>query len=392
MLRPKTLKGAVLYTFSYEQTKQVCLEYPSIFGSPWYDSWVWREKAMADFDISGEFFDLVRSSASDGVSLAPSQRYLQIKSYHVLTPDMAVKVHYDESFPEGYFIEGIYEAPAGYMFAKRLADREMKIFFANRLKPEQIKMFNRHGRVHIPSRTLDHAMIDKLNAPRSYRPQPKPKVVKSFLSGLKKGRRDINFLYMVLESGKTDWIDQVLHRYFNLPKGFSIQKDIPYTPFWAEEFPLYDLPIYDGELLKIDSYFDKVLSRCTEPDLADFYFYMLNAYDTRVVDFFRSILRGKNDPDCRSYLGEFSPKNVEESFGIYKRLGKSRDKSIFPPPLEKVLQEKNYTETIIDNMGNIPLLQTLLPLVVKKDIERIAEVYARGYPLTEKILEAWLEV
>ncbi|QIN54229.1 hypothetical protein [Cedratvirus kamchatka] len=381
----KTLKGTVLSTFSYTQTKEVCSKYPSVFGSPWYESWVWREKAMADFDISGEFFDLVPH-------LSPSQRYLQIKSYHVLTPEMAVKVHYDESLPEGYFIEGVYEARTGYVLAKKLEDKEMKIFFANRLKPEQIKILNREGRVHMPSRTLDQATIDKLNAPKSYKPQPAPETVRSFLSGLKKGRKDVRFLYMVLESGRTDWIDQVIHRYFNLPPGFSIQKDIPYTPFWSQEFPLYDLPLYNGELSKIDSYYDEtVISNYIEPDVGDLFCYMRNAYDTRVVDFFRSILRGKNVPNHRSFLGMFSPKNVEESFGIYMRLGEPCGKLLFSPSLEKVLQEKNYTEIIIDNLGNIPLLQTLLPLAEKRDVERIYEVYAKGYPLTEKIFEAYLE-
>ncbi|SHO33166.1 Hypothetical protein BQ3484_98 [Cedratvirus A11] len=379
----KSLKGVVLSTFSYAQTKEICVQYPTIFASPWYESWVWREKAMADFAISGEFFDLVPN-------LSPSQRYLQIKSYHVLTPDMAVRVHHDV---DDYFIEGVYEAPAGYLLAKHLDDKEMKIFFANRLKPEQIKSLNKIGRVHMPSRTLDKETIDRLNAPRSYKPQPKPRIVKSFLSGLKKGRKDVKFLYMVLESGRVDWLDQILHRYFNLPPGFSIQKDIPYTPFWAEEFPLYDLPLYNGELSKIDSYYDDtVTTDYIEPDVGDLFCYMLNAYDTRVVDFFRSILRHKDRVSShRLFLGVFAPKNPEETFAIYKRLGKSYGRRLSISTPEKALLEKTYVKTIVDNLGNIPLLQTLLPFVDKREVVRIMEVYAKGYPLTEKILEAYLE-
>lgn len=371
MLRPKTLKGCVLSTFSYEQTKQVCVNYPSFFSSPWYESWVWREKAMADFDITGEFFDLVRSKASDGVpDLVPSQRYLQIKSYHVLTPDLAVRVHEDG------FIEGVYEAHAGYRLAKELEDKEMKAFFAKRLKPVQIKILNREGRVHMPSRGLDQASIDRLNAPRSYKPRPDAKMEKAFLSGLKKGRADEEFFHMVLQSGKKDWLDQILHRYFVLPQGFSIQGNVPYVPFWSEEFPLLDLPLYEDETLDVDY----------------LYSYMFGATDTRVIDFLLSVLRERKFSGAVvGWVRTCKERNPEETFGIYKRLGRSTGKFRSSVVVEKILDKgEGYSQTIVDNLGNIPLLLTLLPFVDEKEVERIYEVY-KGYPLTEKILAAYLE-
>lgn len=362
MFRVKTLKGCILFALSYTETKDLCLQYPSLFGSPWYDSWVWKEKALADFNISGEFFDLV----SD---LPPSQRYLQIKSYHVLTPDMAVRLH-----PDG-FIEGVYEAMAGYRRAKREENKEMKIFFANRLKPEQIKILNREGRVHKPDRTLDQSVIDKLNRPQSYKP---PSQERHSLSGLKRGRKDRDFLYMILESGRIDWLDQILHRYFVLPPGFTIHKDIPHTPFWAKEFPIYKLEAYQGE----------------ELDLDDLYSYMFQACDSRVVDFLRSILDGKTIPrEHNSLLGCFAIKNPEETFAIYKRLGDPDDPYLnIPPSLEKVLDRgEGYYQMAVDNLGNIPLLLALLPFLTREEVEWLVENYGTGYPLTEKILEAYLE-
>nr|WIL02992.1 hypothetical protein Cbor_109 [Cedratvirus borely] len=356
----KSLKGVVLCTFSYEQTKEICVQYPSIFASPWYESWVWREKAMADFDISGEFFDLV-------ANLYPSQRYLQIKSYHVLTPDMAVRVHSDG------FVEGVYEAPAGYMLAKNSDNKEMKIFFANRLKPEQIKSLNKIGRVHMPLRTLDQKTIDRLNAPRSYKPQPGPRMVKSFLSGLKKGRKDAEFLHMVLDANRVDWLDQILHYYFNLPKGFSIEKDIPHTPFWSKEFPLYNLPPYLGFLL----------------DIYPLYVRIVQGLDTRIVDLFRSIFKDKLSgfdqyPFCHFHVRQENP---EEAFGIYKRFTRiNRDTTT----IEICLDRGDYRGCVTDNLGNITILQTMLPFLTRDEVENILEL-CKGYPLTEKILEAYLE-
>lgn len=363
MLRLKTLKGCVLSTFSYEETKQLCNKYPSIFSSPWYESWVWREKASADFDITGEFFDLV--------SLAPSQRYLQLKSYHVLTPDLAVRVHDDG------FIEGVYEAHAGYRLAKELDDKEMKAFFAKRLKPEQIKIPNREGRVHMPSRGLDQETIDRLNASKSYKPQPDAKMEKAFLSGLKQGKKNADFFYMVLSSGRTDWIDQILHRYFVLPQGFTIQGNVPYTPFCSDAFPLLHLPLYEGETLDVDY----------------LYQHMFSATDTRVVDFLLSVLGKRRLRDGISiWVMACKERNPEESFGIYKRLGRSKGKPRMPTLVEKVLDKgEGYSQAIIENLGNIPLLLTLLPFVDKRETRRIAEVFAKGHPLTEKILAANLE-
>nr|WIL04602.1 hypothetical protein Cduv_122 [Cedratvirus duvanny] len=149
----KTLKGTVLSTFSYSQTQKLCAENPTVFDCDWG---LWREKAIADFGISGEFFDLVPQ-------LSGAQRYLQIKSYYVLTPDMAVRVYSD-----GY-IEGVYETVAGYKIARDTLDSAMQMFFSNRLKPEQREILYKQGYTRIPLQPLSQEYIDALNSNKNYK-------------------------------------------------------------------------------------------------------------------------------------------------------------------------------------------------------------------------------
>nr|WIL03991.1 hypothetical protein Clen_61 [Cedratvirus lena] len=351
----KTLKGTVLSTFSYSQTQKLCAENPTVFDCDWG---LWREKAIADFGISGEFFDLVPQ-------LSGAQRYLQIKSYYVLTPDMAVRVYSD-----GY-IEGVYETVAGYKIARDTLDSAMQMFFSNRLKPEQREILYKQGYTRIPLQPLSQEYIDALNSNKNYKSNYWTFLASSVEDSIKTGDQSQQFLQRVLESGRIEWLDQILDRYFVLPEGFSIQTHIPYTPFWAEEFPLYDLPLYKGNL---------------DPELL--FPSVIRSTDTRIVDFFRSIFRDRiadNIPGFYEYArtGFSLQKRPEETFGIYKRFKRSEVRYSLPFMVEQIIDlGQDGGRLITKEIGNVTTLLSLLPFTKKKNLS-----FPPGlYPLSEKIV------
>ncbi|SPN79305.1 Hypothetical protein BRZCDTV_268 [Brazilian cedratvirus IHUMI] len=328
MLRPKTLKGCVLSTFSYEETKQVCLEYPSLFSSPWYESWVWREKAISDFGISERFFDLVPN-------LAPSQRYLQLKSYVTLTPDML--------FKDG---EGVYEAKAGYRKAVELDNKEMQKFFLNGKYPKQEK------KPCLKSNPLN----------------------KKIKKGIREGGNHEDLLIDILMTGRVDWLDQVLHRYFVLPQGFSIARDVPHVPFWSNTFPLlHHLPVYRGSL-----------------NVHSIMVHAIATSNGRIVDFFRSIFREQVQEEIHNFylynkMGLELSKNPEETFAIHRRF-KQPDMDIEAPfMVEQFLDlADDYDGAIMYEPGNITTLQSVLPFLSREDIENL--YISDDYPVTQQML------
>lgn len=364
----KTLKSTVLSNFSYAETEKLCTEYPTVFDCK---PGLWRDKAMADFGISGEFFDLVPN-------LSGAQRYLQIKSYHTLTPDLAVRVYED-----GY-IEGVYEAVAGFLKAYEIRNKVMEGFFASRLQPIQVRYVEDRGTFVYPQPPLSTDLIENLNSSKRERAKHLNFMAANALYEIKKGNRSLLYLTDLIESGRVDYLDKALHFYFTLPKGFSIEKDIPYTPFWAEEFPLYDLPLYTGTRQQ-----DLIAAAITSSH-------------SRVVDFFRSILRNKIDDEVTNFYthnakGLKLHKRPEEAFGIYKRFKKSEYKFSHIPMVEEILDlGERYVDGVKNNLGNITTLQSLLPLFTRKDLLLLPFFTGRGgyyydandgYPLSRKLID-----
>lgn len=83
----KSLRNLVLSTYPYEQLRDLCFEEESNFGEIFDCHWdLWRDKAVAEFNITPQFFDLVKT-------LSGPQRYLSIKSYFAITKDLAVRLY-----------------------------------------------------------------------------------------------------------------------------------------------------------------------------------------------------------------------------------------------------------------------------------------------------------
>ncbi|QIN54303.1 hypothetical protein [Cedratvirus kamchatka] len=109
----KSLYSTILRNYTYEELERLCLDpdFAILFDCDWG---IWRDKAVVDFDVSPQFFDLIRV-------LSGPQRYLQIASYVKLTP----------------LSENAYEPISGFREARFRKDKEMLLWFPQRITIEQ---------------------------------------------------------------------------------------------------------------------------------------------------------------------------------------------------------------------------------------------------------------
>ncbi|SPN79424.1 Hypothetical protein BRZCDTV_334 [Brazilian cedratvirus IHUMI] len=349
----KSLYSTVLHNYTYEQVRDLCFASDSTFGNVFDCDWgVWRDKAVVDFGVSPQFFDLVPN-------LSGPQRYLQIASYVKLTPLSGVRVYEDGT------IEGVYEAWKGYTQARLRKDPDMLLWFANRIKPEQ----QTGPRRNISQKT--QSAIDDFA-------QPKEK--KQFIF------RYEDLLWFV-KHGKIRELDEIIHNYFTLPEGFSIEKDVPYVPFWEitdKYSALLDLPLQDYS-----------------GDIEDLVNALASSGDVRIVDFFRSIFRDRLDllesryaSAQKSLLLHGKP---EETFGIEVRFFNPEKYIEYQYMAETLLgisvpnKEKLKSYVLTSSLGDITYLMAVLPLFSKEVIlEALKKVDGLVYPLSKAILENYI--
>lgn len=92
----------------------------------------WRERAVRDFGIPPEYFDLPRKGTEKvpARNISGEYRYLEILTKFRLTAESAVSIDHETGE-----IRGIYESLTGVYEALRRNDEEAVIFFASRLPP-----------------------------------------------------------------------------------------------------------------------------------------------------------------------------------------------------------------------------------------------------------------
>ncbi|SHO33230.1 Hypothetical protein BQ3484_162 [Cedratvirus A11] len=383
----QSLYSAILQRYTYDNLKELCFgsnkDFPLVFDCQWD---IWRRKAVTDFDISPQFFDLIRSSTSNGIrSLSGPQRYLQIATYVKLTPLSGVRVYQDTDI-----VEGVYEAIAGFREASFRKDLEALLWFANRIKPEQ----DEASKVLRPSYQGVCKRVEELisrweeEREEEVHYPPQDNVY------------DLNYLWLAITKGRIDILDKIIHRYFTLPKGFSIEKDIPKTPFWeirdeqGRDRTIYNLPLQDLEVEDFNYLVRPILS----------------SGDTRIVDFFRSIFRDRDfnsvlrDNFLSAYKSLLYHHKPEEAYGIDLRFfnkesyrGGGLAYSYMIESLLYALQHDEHPEEfdwMSENLGDIPYLAALLASIPyeREDILPITgdETLRVLYPLSIKILEDYL--
>nr|WIL03729.1 hypothetical protein Cplu_176 [Cedratvirus plubellavi] len=358
--QPVSLYSTVLKNYTYEEIRNLCFTEGSTFGSAFDCEWkVWRDKAVADFAISEEFFDLIRT-------LSGPQRYLQIASYVKLSPLSGVRV-YTNPDREEYAIEGVYEAVEGYELAEKRRDPEMVLWFANRIKPEVCKPKHQ-------IKNLD-AVLQELEKKKAKEPQ-------FFTDDFFVDEED-EFLYLIkaTKKGRVDVLDDIIHGIFRLPKDFSIARDIPRhynyddERFWKEKGYLVDLPLQELDEDIEDIFLEDLLR-------ASFL-----SGDTRIVDFYLSIFRDKKE-DIReaarsAHFGYYSllrHGNPEDAYGIALRTIRYRSSyDVLPYHMVEVAflfvqtneKRKYRVAFLLQHMGDITSIMAILPFCTKEDIQEV---------------------
>ncbi|SPN79146.1 Hypothetical protein ZAZAV_187 [Cedratvirus Zaza IHUMI] len=340
----QSLYSTVLKNYTYDDLKELCFAPESNFGNSFDCDWdVWRDKAVVDFGVSPQFFDLIRT-------LSGPQRYLQIASYVKLTPLSGVRVYEDGT------VEGVYEAYTGYLESKERRDADMMLWFYQRIGEEQKRYLS------IMSGFSKEEMLEEIELRRE-KWQEEERKEEEFLSD--PGRERSKYLRKIIEAGRIDILDEIIHGYFTLPEEFSIERDIPYTPFWQissqqlrEDLPLQP-HIEDKEARKIIQA-------------------SMQSSNTRIVDFFRSIFRDRN---LEGFTKSTSTKNgllrhgkPEETYGIALRFfGPKTNVFTFEHMAELFLYFSQsqatyhyYTAIINRRKGDITFLQAVLPYTEPK--------------------------
>nr|WIL04061.1 hypothetical protein Clen_131 [Cedratvirus lena] len=382
----KSLYSTILRNYTYEELERLCLDpdFAILFDCDWG---IWRDKAQADFGISPQFFDLVRSNASNGIR-TPSgpQRYLQISSYIKLTPlSCALSCE-----------KGVYEEVTGFREARYRKDKEGLLWFAQRIKPEQDEEIKRT----ITSYENSIHECEKLTSQWS-------EEERELVYPPEDGNYTLQYLWFVILRGRIDILDRIIHRYFVLPKGFSIEKDVPRTPFWQ---------IYDEQGKDLTIMHNLPLQ---ELDVWDFNYLVrpiLASGDTRIADFFRSIFRDRDfnsvvkTNHLTGFMSLVSHGKPEEAYGMdlrflnkesYKRsytYDYMIESSLYALSLgasSNLLIRPEKDTFVYSALGNIPYLISLLSLVPqdKENISRMVEEQSLCvlYPLSIKLLQNHLD-
>nr|WIL03380.1 hypothetical protein Cplu_298 [Cedratvirus plubellavi] len=201
----RSLRQTSLANYDYEQVKNLCSDpsFYNVFDCQWG---VWRDKAVADFGISPEFFDLVPI-------LSGSQRYLQISAYERLTEDSLAKS----------VDEGVYEAVAGFKEAVMRDDYDMVLFFYHNL--------TRMQRNYI----LDQWRFIFENLDREY---PTLKQAKELIRfGLIQPPQETND-YFLLERGSEEAFSRLLYDERRKDPDYPQRMDFLYSFWLAEDWTL----------------------------------------------------------------------------------------------------------------------------------------------------------
>nr|WIL04682.1 hypothetical protein Cduv_202 [Cedratvirus duvanny] len=357
--QPVTLYSTILKNYTYEELKELCFAPDSTFGNIFDCDWgVWRDKAVADFGISPEFFDLIKT-------LSGPQRYLQISTYVKLTP-LSLAVEYDDKT-----LEGVYEPLQGYEEAKGRRDKNMLVWFAQRITPEENLILDRRIDLRQAKATIA-SWFGGLLTNLYYPPRNR--------------KYDIHYLSLVISHGRVDILDKIIHKYFNLPKDFKIanlEKGGLEGPF-----PFYDLPIQNTNQDDFEEIVDSSLA----------------SGDVRIVDFVRSIFRDRNiqsivPPDLSS-KSLYNHGKPEEAYKIALRFIDKNTRTVYLDYMAELVLKIGHRESYMDiihrKIGDIAFLQALLPYIKKYEIEEIFEQEEEEgniqelftfYPLSMSLLE-----
>lgn len=363
----------------------------------------WAERAEKELGVPQGYFNLWPFR-----EMGEEERYREIASSFELGPYSSVRLI------NGDTVEGVYESYAGLSEAVKRNDVVMVDYFWSRLKPYQKEYVREHpfpveynfAAVELVHSLLDEPTIDERNQYQEFeevvrRGLPVPErtsgevvfffAEKGYLPALEQIERQQGYteelLMTAISSGNVSFLDRILPFYFG---GVSVTS-IPVLPFDAERtnFPLYPITFVETDKSR------KLIEKRAYNLLGN----AVRSCNVQIVDFFRSLCGIDVLPE-RSviYLTQLHRRPVD-AFCILQRIDLQRVDFRYDRIWEfgdinlmlYILLKKDVQELpekiIRFNLGNIPLLVTLLqlyPNYVPPNPDTLEDL--EMYPLTQAIL------
>ena len=360
------------------------------------------QRAKKEFGIPEAYFNLWSFR-----EMSEEERFRELASLYQLGTYSSVRL------VGGDTVEGVYESYAGLLEALKRNDVAMVEYFWSRLKPEQREYLKDHHPGTDGNFTAMEALYSLLGYPPNLEERNdyelgeevmnrgldlpeslSDEVVfylaeRGYLPALRELERRYSYteelLFTAIRSGNIPFLDSILPSYFNVTSVASI----PLLPFDPErkDFPLYDVLFTEKSRKLIQEKSYVLLASAVK------------SCNVQIVDFFRSLCRVDLLPE-RSilYLTKLHRRPVD-AFCILQRTDLQRVDFRYDSIWDYgdinlilyILLEKNVEKLperiISSNLGNIPLLLTMLNLYPEhqqtSDLEEI-----EMYPLTLSILQS----
>ncbi|SPN79498.1 Hypothetical protein BRZCDTV_378 [Brazilian cedratvirus IHUMI] len=335
-----SLQNIILSNLPYSQLYNICTDRENrVRGALECDNLadrdnIWKNKALAEFNVPPAFFDLALQGRS--VVPSPSQRYVEIATYFTLQP-------FSQAVLENGEIEGVYESTQACIEAVERRDDRMTEYFYSLLSPSK--------KIYVKDQLLDTRMTDF--ATRLIYGIPVED--KPYLR-----EEDADILSTIIKTGNLALLNRQLELEGITPSSFRIEDYIPELEFdpQAETFALFPLPLHRKPLHQL-----RVMNSA------------IYSCNPRIVDFFRSYFNlDRPNTGYRSLLAGYKRHHKPvQAYSILQRI--STTKTATFNILETgnldlaLLQMSRVGSCDLDYFsylpGNLPLLLALLPYCLK---------------------------
>nr|WIL02954.1 hypothetical protein Cbor_242 [Cedratvirus borely] len=253
-----SLQATILKNYTYEQIHDLLAnnqQFRIVFGGEFAYTEVWREKCFLEFSTPASFFNLAQGR------IPADKRYLEIATYHVLSPD-SLRI-----------CDKVYL----YMEARRRADKKAEKYFSGLLTRQEKQHAKDESYVPV---LLEGGGDYEDEDYRSARAEQGDEI--AFVEML---RQDDDLLVeSAITSGRVDFVNRALIlRFPNLPKNFNLEDYVVERPFDPNQEHVYvrRLPPLLKNILLADEELDQDYASILPSAVASF--------NLKILDFFLAL-------------------------------------------------------------------------------------------------------
>ncbi|SHO33294.1 Hypothetical protein BQ3484_226 [Cedratvirus A11] len=259
---PPTLQASILKNYTYEQIQDLLAnnqQFRIVFGGEFAYTEVWREKSFLEFSTPTSFFDLAQGRIST------DKRYLEIATYHVLSPD-SLRI-----------CDKVYL----YMEARRRADEKAEKYFSGLLTWQEKQYAKEESYVPV---LLEGGGDYEDEDYRSARTEQGDEI--AFEEMLR--QNDDLLVESAITSGRVDFVNRALIlRFPNLPRNFNLEDYVVERPFDPnqEHVHVRRLPPLLKNVLLSDEELDQDYASILQSAIASFNLNILDFFLALYIDY-----------------------------------------------------------------------------------------------------------